>query len=114
MTPALHLTPALSDPFHRTRIHPPTSCRGSCPIVTTTLHFDLPAALRLAEHAAAAAEHRQSYTESDTGVACPGALLWVADAGVYLMSGGIPGLRVDPTDDTSRHEIVYADGFTDA
>ena len=79
----------------------------------TTLYFDLPAALQLAEHAAAAAEHSPSYTESETGVACPGALLWVADAGIYLMSGGIPGLRVDPTDDTSRHEVVYADGWTE-
>ncbi|GAA3302435.1 hypothetical protein Dvina_51610 [Dactylosporangium vinaceum] len=77
----------------------------------TTLYFDLPAALRLAEHAAAAAEHSLSFTESEDGAACPGALLWVADLGVYLMSGGIPGLRVDPADDTSRHEVVYADGW---
>ena len=81
--------------------------------MTTTLYFDLPAALRLAEHAAAAIEHSTSFTETEAGVACPGALLWVADAGIYLMSGGIPGLRVDPTNDASGHEVVYADGWTD-
>ncbi|GIJ65026.1 DUF3085 domain-containing protein [Virgisporangium aurantiacum] len=81
--------------------------------MTTTLYFDLPAALRLAEHAAAATEHSTSFTETEAGVACPGALLWVADAGIYLMSGGIPGLRVDPTDDASGHVLVYADGWTE-
>lgn len=80
--------------------------------MTITLHFDLPAALRLAEHAAAAAEHALSFTEATAGAACPGALLWVADAGVYLMSGARPGLRVDSADDTSGHEVVYAHGWS--
>ncbi|MEV0133688.1 DUF3085 domain-containing protein [Dactylosporangium sp. NPDC050688] len=78
----------------------------------TTLYFDLPAVLRLAEHAAAAPEHSQSFTEHEDGITCPGALVWVADAGVYLMSGGEPGLRVDPADPHSSYEVVYADGWT--
>lgn len=39
--------------------------------------------MRLSEHAAAAAEHSPSFTGSEDGAACPGALLWVADAGGF-------------------------------
>jgi hypothetical protein len=79
--------------------------------VTTSLFFDLAATLRLAEHAVAAPEHHQSLTEAGDGVDCPAALEWVADFGVYVMSGGRPGLRVDPADPLSRHVVVYAHGW---
>lgn len=77
----------------------------------TDVFFDLPAALRLAEHAHSAAEHIPSISEQDDGRACPGALEWVADAGVYLMSGGIPALRPDPGDPDSGNVVVYAEGW---
>jgi hypothetical protein len=76
---------------------------------TTDLYFDLPAALRLAEHAAAAPEQAPSYTEHTDGVACRGALVFVKDDGVYLMSSGQPGLM---RPDADGHQVVYAYGWT--
>ncbi len=79
----------------------------------TDLYFDLAATLRLAEHAIAAPEHTQSYSEADDGRPCPGALEWVADWGTYLMSGGRPPLLSDPDDPTSNI-VVYAHGWDDS
>ncbi|MDG4803636.1 DUF3085 domain-containing protein [Micromonospora sp. WMMD980] len=73
------------------------------------LYFPLPETLRLAEHAVAAAEHVASYTEREDGVACPGALEWVHDDGVYLMSNGLPRLA-DPQRPGSNL-TVYAHGW---
>ncbi|MDG4834160.1 DUF3085 domain-containing protein [Solwaraspora sp. WMMD1047] len=73
------------------------------------LYFPLPETLRLAAHATTAADQEPSYTEHTDGIACPGALVWVHDHGVYLMSSGLPQLR-DP-DDPNRNLIVYADGW---
>ncbi|MEV0003496.1 DUF3085 domain-containing protein [Micromonospora sp. NPDC050980] len=56
------------------------------------LYFPLTDTLRLAEHAIAASEHAASLTEKEAGVPCPGALEWVHDDGVYLMSNGLPRL----------------------
>lgn len=75
---------------------------------TTDLYFDLPAALRLAEHAATAPEHAASYSESTDGVVCPGALVFVKDDGVYLMSSGRPG----PRHDQGGHHVAFAHGWT--
>jgi hypothetical protein len=73
------------------------------------LHFPLLEALRLAEHATTAADQAQTFTERTDGIACLGALEWVHDHGVYLMSSGLPRLR-DPGDPDSNL-IVYADGW---
>ncbi|MDZ5447257.1 DUF3085 domain-containing protein [Micromonospora sp. 4G57] len=73
------------------------------------LYFDLAQTLRLAEHAVARDEHAPSFTEHDDGIACPGALVWVHDHGVYLMSSGLPGLG-DP-DRPGSSVVVYADGW---
>lgn len=75
---------------------------------TTDLYFDLPAALRLAEHAATAPEQAPSYSEDTDGVACPGALVFVKDHGVYLMSSGRPG----PRHAHGGHHVVFAHGWT--
>jgi hypothetical protein len=77
----------------------------------TVLWFDLAAVLRLAEHAHAAPEKVPSLTELVEGRACPGALAWVADSGVYLMSGGQPALLRDPEDPTSN-VIVHAHAWS--
>jgi hypothetical protein len=74
---------------------------------TTDLYFDLPAALRLAEHAATAPEQAPSYSEDTDGVACLGALVLVKDHGVYLMSSGRPG----PRHDQGGHHVVFAHGW---
>ncbi|MBM0260110.1 DUF3085 domain-containing protein [Micromonospora sp. 4G55] len=73
------------------------------------LYFDLTQTLRLAEHAVAANEHAPSFTEHEDGIACPGALVWVHDQGVYLMSSGLPRLRDPNRPDSSL--IVYAHGW---
>ena len=73
---------------------------------TTDLYFDLEAVLRLAEHAAAAPEHAQSYSEADSKTPCPGALMLVKDEGVYLMSNGLPGPALDGS------HVVFAHGWT--
>ena len=75
----------------------------------TDLYFDLTAALRLAEHAVAAPQHRRSFTEDQDGLTCPGALVWAADTGTYLMSSGNPPLLADPDDPTSSI-VVHAHG----
>jgi hypothetical protein len=74
---------------------------------TTDLFFDLPAVLRLAEHAATAPEHAPSYIEDADNIACPGALVFVADDGVYLMSSGRPG----PRHDQGGHHAAFAHGW---
>ncbi len=73
------------------------------------LYFDLHDTLRLAEHAAASTTHAPTFTEREDGTACPGALVWVHDHGVYLMSSGLPGLK-DPNRPEANH-IVYAHGW---
>jgi len=79
--------------------------------MATDLFFDLPATLRLAEHAHAAAGHAPSISEHLDGQRCPGGLAWVADWGTYLMSTGLPGLHVNPDDPTSGNVVVYAEGW---
>ncbi|GLI00662.1 DUF3085 domain-containing protein [Phytohabitans aurantiacus] len=79
--------------------------------MATDLFFNLTDTLRLAEHALAAPEHSPSISEQDDGQPCPGALEWVADWGTYLMSSGLPGLRVDPHDPNSSNVVVYAEGW---
>jgi hypothetical protein len=79
--------------------------------VATDLYFNLAEALRLSEHAVAAPEHSQSFSEHEDGRRCPGGLAWVADWGSYLMSTGLPGLRVDPDDPDSANVVVYAEGW---
>ncbi|WP_433388651.1 DUF3085 domain-containing protein [Micromonospora sp. KLBMP9576] len=77
--------------------------------MTARLYFDLTDTLRLAEHAVAADEHAPTFTEREDGTLCPGALEWVHDHGVYLMSSGLPRLA-----DPNRSEanlIVYAHGW---
>lgn len=78
--------------------------------MTTTLWFDLAAVLNLAEHAHAAPEKMPSVAEYAEERACPGALIWAADTGTYLMSGGTPNLRSDP-DDPGSNIAVYAEGW---
>ncbi|MFG3302926.1 DUF3085 domain-containing protein [Micromonospora chersina] len=73
------------------------------------LYFDLTQTLRLAEHAVAAAEHAPSFTEHEVGIACPGALVWVQDHGVYLMSSGLPRIEVPNRPGSSL--VVYARGW---
>ncbi|MFI2651798.1 DUF3085 domain-containing protein [Micromonospora fulviviridis] len=73
------------------------------------LYFHLPQTLRLAEHAVAATDQAPSFTEHEDGIACPGALVWVHDHGVYLMSSGLPRLE-DPNRPGSSL-VVYADGW---
>jgi hypothetical protein len=73
------------------------------------LYFDLTATLRLAEHAVAAPKHAPSFTEHDDSVSCPGALVWVHDHGVYLMSSGLPRLTEPNKPDSSL--VVYARGW---
>lgn len=55
----------------------------------------------LAEHAAAAEQHRAAHMADPV----PG-LLWVRDDGVYLMSTGLPALGV--TDGLGRSQVAYA------
>jgi hypothetical protein len=73
------------------------------------LYFDLPAVLRLAEHATTADTHLPSYPEREAGQArgVP-ALVWVADWGTYLMSNGLPALLSDP-DNEASNVVVFAD-----
>jgi diguanylate cyclase (GGDEF)-like protein len=104
------------DTRHRQRTHttrPPRPLRPREDLTTmaTDLFFDLPAVLRLAEHAHAATGHAPSISEHLDGQRCPGGLEWVADWGTYLMSTGLPGLRVNPDDPTSGNVVVYADGW---
>ncbi|WP_346535521.1 DUF3085 domain-containing protein [Micromonospora sp. DPT] len=73
------------------------------------LYFDLTATLRLAEHAVSCAAHAPSFTENEDGIVCPGALVWVHDQGVYLMSSGLP--RLDDPDRPDSSLVVYADGW---
>ncbi|RSM53254.1 hypothetical protein DMB66_39205 [Actinoplanes sp. ATCC 53533] len=79
--------------------------------VATDLYFNLADTLRLAEHAVAAPEHSPSIGEQLDEQPCPGGLAWVADWGTYLMSTGVPGLRVDPDDPNSANVAVYAEGW---
>ena len=79
--------------------------------VATDLYFNLADTLRLAEHAVTAPEHSPSISEQLDGQPCPGGLAWVADWGTYLMSTGVPGLRVDPDDPNSPNVAVYAEGW---
>jgi diguanylate cyclase (GGDEF)-like protein len=97
-------------PRRRYRDRPTTGPSERTPTVATDLYFDLARALRLAEHAVAAPIHEPSYTEHEEGVTCPGALVWVADDGTYLMSGGRPPLLADPDNPTSN-VVVHAHGF---
>ena len=64
------------------------------------LQFPLPEILPLAEHAAAAPNHRTSSFSDATG-AC---LIWVKDNGTYFMSNGLPHL---PGKDI-HHHVVHA------
>ncbi|MDG4760358.1 DUF3085 domain-containing protein [Micromonospora sp. WMMD710] len=73
------------------------------------LYFPLPETLRLAEHAVTASEHIPSLTETEFGVACPGALEWVHDDGVYLMSNGLP--RLTEPERPGANLTVYALGW---
>jgi hypothetical protein len=75
------------------------------------LYFNLPAVLRLAEHATSAGTHLPSYTDHQAGQAngVP-ALCWVADWGTYLMSNGLPALLSDPNNEASN-VVVFADGW---
>jgi len=82
---------------------------GTSP-VPTDLYFDLSSSLRLAEHAVAAPRHAQPCSEHHDGLTCPGALVWVADEGTYLMSNGYPALLSDP-DDLTSNIVVYAHTF---
>ncbi|RKN46166.1 DUF3085 domain-containing protein [Micromonospora endolithica] len=77
--------------------------------MATHLYFDLTDTLRLAEHAVAAAEHAPTFTEREDGTPCPGALEWVHDHGVYLMSSGLPRLTDPSRPDANL--IVYAHGW---
>lgn len=79
--------------------------------MATDLYFNLSDTLRLAEHAVAAPEHSPSGSEKLDRQPCPGGLAWVADWGTYLMSTGVPGLRVDPDDPNSSNVAVYAEGW---
>jgi hypothetical protein len=79
--------------------------------MSTQLRFDLAAALRLAEHTIAAPHKQPSFTEDEAGTGCPGALVWSNDHGVYLMSGGRPGLYNDPDNHDRGHVVVYAEGY---
>ena len=72
------------------------------------LYFDLPLALRLAEHARRCDEHARSISEDDTSTTCPGGLVWVKDWGTYLMSTGSPAL---PGDNGSPNLVAYAHGW---
>lgn len=73
------------------------------------LYFDLADTLRLAEHAVTSASHAPSFTEHADGNACPGALVWVHDHGVYLMSSGLP--RLDDPHRPGSSLVVYAHGW---
>ncbi|WP_428962243.1 DUF3085 domain-containing protein [Micromonospora fluostatini] len=73
------------------------------------LYFDLTDTLRLAEHAVAAAEHAPSFTETEEQTTCPGALEWVHDQGIYLMSNGLPRLTDPKRPD--RNLTVHAHGW---
>jgi hypothetical protein len=79
--------------------------------MSTQLRFDLTAVLRLTEHAIAAPLKQPSFTEDEAGIACPGALVWSNDHGVYLMSGGRPDLYNDPDNHDRGHVVVYAEGY---
>ncbi|GAA1622940.1 DUF3085 domain-containing protein [Actinoplanes couchii] len=79
--------------------------------MTIDLYFDLPAVLRLAEHATAADDNLPSLIEVAAGQTSGApALTWVADSGTYLMSNGIPALLTDPHDQASN-VVVFADGW---
>ncbi|MFB8243016.1 DUF3085 domain-containing protein [Kitasatospora purpeofusca] len=67
------------------------------------LRFPLADILLLAEHAAAAPDHRTSSFSDATG-AC---LVWVKDDGTYFMSNGSPHLPGRAT----HHHVVHADGW---
>ncbi|MFE7525794.1 DUF3085 domain-containing protein [Kitasatospora sp. NPDC057542] len=70
---------------------------------TLLLRFPLADILPLAEHAAAASDHRTD-PYSDASGAC---LIWVKDDGTYIMSNGLPHL---PGKDI-HHHVVHADGW---
>lgn len=74
-----------------------------------TLTFPGTEVLELVQHAKAARKH----STGDLGPANPGpGLLFVKDAGIYLMSNGLPGLLLAPGAEDNR--VVYAQGYEPA
>lgn len=54
------------------------------------LFFDLAEAVRVGEATVQATEHGDSFSDQQDGVKTGPALMWVKDAGTYLMSNAIP------------------------
>jgi hypothetical protein len=74
--------------------------------MNSVIRFSLSAAMELAEHAVAAAEHGDPIDDEPAGLA----LLLVADDGVYLMSNGLPQPPPDPDQPaTSTVWAVFAE-----
>lgn len=69
----------------------------------TRLTFDMAQLRPIIEHARAAKEFRAAY-----GRKAEPSLFFVKDAGIYLMSAGLPGLKVA---DGVGYVVAYADGF---
>jgi hypothetical protein len=64
--------------------------------------FDAKQVAKLLRHSLAADEHEQTYDERLAGRQAKAGLHLVGDMGIYLMSNGIPGLPLDPAQDTSE------------
>ena len=90
----------------------------------TVLRFDLDLVERLVEHSRHADLHRMSFAERmkvygegvwdsqpDEEERAAAAVILVKDAGIYLMSNGVPHLQ-DPQRNSERASLVaYAEGF---
>lgn len=67
------------------------------------LYFDLAEAVRVAEATAQATEHVDSFSDQEDGTKTGPALVWVKDAGTYLMSNARP--RPD-------NDVIYGRAYT--
>jgi hypothetical protein len=58
--------------------------------MTNALHFPLADVLSVAEASESANEHTSGFADTEAGVETGPAIIWVKDAGTYLMSNAIP------------------------
>lgn len=71
------------------------------------LYFDLAEAVRISEQTVQASEHTDSFSDTLDGTKTGPALMWVKDAGTYLMSNAVPR----PENDVLYGRAYAADGL---
>jgi hypothetical protein len=58
--------------------------------MSNRIYFDLAEAVRIGEATVQATEHTDSFSDREDGTKTGPALMWVKDAGTYLMSNAVP------------------------